>query len=308
MEHRSIGVDGLDPIYYAVILIVTIFILQALIKFLLADRKRREVVDLFPGEFKFIQHYQNSLIETDDVKGVEPVGRPLYTNGMFGAIRIHKNGIMARYTTIERIKLTRPSTGFQTRLVVDYDKAFYTWERIAAIYPIRIRMIRKEADQGIDTTHHSLTINDALAWSDDFNEEGPYGPKSEPPDWVTAIQVETIDYRTSLLCPGVPGVDCRTREVVEAMGVALGHRAKQVVRMDQWLTGAYFIFEEPRQHDVNQDTTHRGDRNRVLLGDLHKHYVIRSQEGYGQRRKATNRILKMENIRMLDEYLGTDAL
>jgi len=72
--------------------------------------------------------------------------------------------------------------------------------------------------------------------------------------------------------------------------------------------GAYFIFEEPRHHDVSQDTYYRGARNRILLGDLHKHYIIRSQEGYSQRRKATNRILKMENIRMLDEFLGTDAV
>ena len=95
---------------------------------------------------------------------------------------------------------------------------------------------------------------------------------------------------------------------MEALGIALGPRAKQVVRMDQWLTGAYFIFEEPRHHSASDDRSYRGDRNRVLLGDLHKHYVIRSQEGYGQRRKATNRILKMENIRMLDEYLGTDGV
>ncbi len=303
----------MDPIIYAVILVVTIFVLQAVVKFLLAQRKRREVVDLFPGEFNYLQRCQKATTGTDDGEEVEPIGRPLYTDGLFGSIRIHKNGIMARYTTIEKIKLTRPSTGFQTRIVVEYDKAFYPWERIASIYPIRIRMIRKEAglrysDRSWSGTHYSLSINDALAWTDDYNEERPSGPKSPPSDWVTAIQVETIDYRTALLCPGVPGVDCRTREVVEALGVALGPRAKQVVRMDQWLTGAYFIFEEPRQHDVNQDTTHRGDRNRVLLGDLHKHYVIRSQEGYGQRRKAMNRILKMENIRMLDEYMGTDGV
>ena len=297
------------PFWAVAIALIVAFIAIAI---LLDIRKRREVMDLLPGEARGIKDLQENAKWPKEMIEVRPAGKPLYSDGVLGHIRIYRNGVTARFAIVDTISLLRSSTGYQKRHVVRYRTAFYPYEMIAAMYPIKIGIIRR-VGRGRTYTEFSdgrfrsigSSINTLWALGDDHQSMGWPVMSTDSPDVVTAIQVETKDFRTAILCPEISSGGCEVRSVVKALGKALGPGARQLVRLDIKLGGGYYIHEEPGYFDREHRTQHRGDRNRIMLGDLHKHYVLRSQPGYAERRKQANRVLHMADISMLDDYLWT---
>ncbi|NOQ53773.1 MAG: hypothetical protein GQ558_04110 [Thermoplasmata archaeon] len=301
----------MDPLPYwaiAIALIVT----SLAIAILMDIRKRREVMDLLPGEAKAIKDLQENAKWPKEMIGVRPAGKPLYSDGFLGHIRIYRNGVKAKFAIIDTISLLRSTTGYQKRHVVRYRTSFYPYAMIAAMYPIKIGIIRK-VGRGRTYTESSdgrfmfigSSINALWALGDDHTSMGwPIMP-TDSPNIVTAIQVETKDFRTAILCPEISSGGCEVQSVVKALGKALGPGARQLVRLEFQLGGGYYIYEEPGYYDHEHRRQYRGDRSRIMLGDLHKHYILRSQPGYAERRKQANRVMLMADISMLDDYLRT---
>ena len=181
---------------------------------------------------------------------------------------------------------------------------FYPFEMIAGIYPLSINIVRRKArDRDIRISHDregiGSIINDAMAYADDGM------PGALRRDKFTTLQVETTDYRTAVLSPSVSRGICDMKGIMQALGLAMGIMAKEKVKTKMWLRGFYMIFEEAGHYDHDSGRRYRGERSRIMLGDIHKHYVIRSKPGYPQRRRLALNTLTMENIRTLDERLHT---
>jgi hypothetical protein len=261
-------------------------------------RKRREVVDLTKEEFEVLQRFQAQAEGPDKETMIKPEGKPLFHDRDQGPVWIYKNGIKAKFVTIEEIKLV--GEGLQRRFVVRYDKTFYPFDMIAGIYPIRIRLVRnyKEgairipagADDERNYPYGTLLIS-AFAMSD--------GPDvADADNIVETLQVETNDYKTAVLCPDISGEYSNLRGMVKALGIAMGPEAKQKVRLKLWLQGFYMIFEEAPAEGYRH-----GLRSRIMMGDIHKHYALRALQGYPLRRMNALRTMKMTDIGTLDERL-----
>ncbi len=125
------------------------------ITILLDVRKRREVLDLMPGEARALKDLQETAKWPKEMKEIRPDGKPLYSDGLLGHIRIYQNGIKARFAIVDKISLLRSSTGYQKRHVARYITVFYPYEMIAAMYPIKIGIIRK-----IDRRRRSVEVSD----------------------------------------------------------------------------------------------------------------------------------------------------
>jgi len=124
-------------------------------------------------------------------------------------------------------------------------------------------------------------------------------------DKFSTLQVETTDYLTAILSPSISRGYSDMTTIMRALGNALGPKAKEKVRTKTWLHGFYFILEEPGHYDVDDYKHYRGDRTRIMLGDIHKHYVLRRQAGYPQRRRMALDTMRMSDISTLDERLRT---
>ena len=275
------------------------------IAFLLSSRKRTEVLDLTAEEFQFLTRLQEGVDPSKDDSWEKPKGDPLYSDNEYSHIKVFRNGIQARYARVGDLNLARPSTGFQRRYVTEYRTMFYPWDRIAAIYPITINVVRKMGSGGPSRVHTDgveaigSLINEAMAYADD-------GPSpSLRKDKFSTLQVETTDYLTAILSPSISRGVSDMRTIMRALGVAMGPKAKEKVRTKTWLHGFYFILEEPGRYDVENTKRYRGDRTRIMLGDIHKHYALRRQAGYPQRRRVALDTMHMSDISTLDERLRT---
>jgi hypothetical protein len=285
-------------------LLIPAIIGAILVAILLSVRKRREVIDLTAEEYQYLSKIQEGARPSETDQWPKPVGPPLFSDHDHDPIKVYKNGIQARFVSVDDIQLIRSSTGFQKRYVARYKKVFYPFNRIASIYPISINIVRKMGSGGFRIHNEDLEnlgsiINEVMAYADD----GPPGAARK--DKFSTIQVETTDYRTAILCPSISRGYCDMAAILEALGRAMGPQAKEKVRTKTWLHGFYLILEEPGHYDSESRHHYRGDRNRVMLGDIHKHYVLRSQKGYPQRRRMALETLRMRDIRTLDERLRT---
>jgi len=289
---------------------IILFIIAAIggalvVLFLLSTRKRTEVLDLTAEEYQFLSRLQEGAEPSEGDEREKPMGEPLFSNRDYGPIKVYRNGIQARYVRVEDLNLVRSSTGFQKRYVTDHRTMFYPFEKIAAIYPISINIVRKMGSGGGFSDHSDglgsigSIINDAMAYADD----GP--DASTRKDKFTTLQVETTDYQTAILCPSISRGYCDMSTIMRALGQAMGTQAKEKVRTKTWLHGFYLILEEPGHYDTESNRHYRGDRTRIMLGDIHKHYVLRSQAGYPQRRIMALGTLRMSDISTLDERLRT---
>ena len=294
----------LDVEVAIMIFVVSGFAMMFIIAYLLAMRKRMEVLDLTADEFVFISKLQGGNGPSEGAKRPQPAGRPTFSDRDHGPIKVFGNGIQARFICVEDLKLARPSTGFQKRYVAKYRTMFYPFEKIAGIYPISINIVRKKGGgwEGVHSENlesFGSIINEAMAYADD----GP--ATSMRKNKFTTLQVETTDYQTAILCPGISRGYCDLTAIMQALGRAMGPPAKQKVRTKTWLHGFYLIFEEPGHYDRESQSYRRGDRTRVMLGDIHKHYALRSQAGYPLRRRMALDTLRMQDISTLDERLRT---
>ncbi len=267
-------------------------------------RKRREVIDLTEEEYRWISHIQDAVtVSMGDVR-YSPLGKPLFSDRDHEPIRIYKNGIQARFVKVDEITLARPSTGIQRRYVTEYRTSFYTWDQITGIYPLTINIVRRTGrTKGVTIGHGNegigAVINEILAYADD----GLAGATRR--DKFTTLQVETFDYRTAVLSPSFSRGVCDIRSIMQALGLGMGIMAKDKVRTKTWLRGFYLIFEEPGHYDADSGNRYRGERTRIMLGDIHKHYVLRSRPGYPQRRRMALETLTMQDVSTLDERLRT---
>lgn len=276
----------------------------SLVAVLLTIRKRREVLDLTAEEFKFLNRLQEGARPSEEDDFPKPVGSPLFSDRDHGSIRVYKNGIKARFVRVKELNLVRPSTGIQKRYVATYRTMFYPYEMIAGIYPVSINIVRKKGSgwvYGFSGSGESIgsMLNVALAYADD----GPPGTSRR--DKFITLQVETTDYRTAILSPSISKGVCDLKAIMQALGLAMGPIANQKVRTKIWLRGFYLIFEEPGHYDHESGRRVRGDRTRVMLGDIHKHYALRSIPGYPQRRRQALETLQMRDVSTLDERLRT---
>ena len=112
-------------------------------------------------------------------------------------------------------------------------------------------------------------------------------------------QVETFDYRTAVLSPSISRGVCDLTSIMQALGLAMGIMAKQKVHTKMWLRGFYLIFEEPGHYDVESGNRYRGERTRIMLGDIHKHFALRSRPGYPQSRRMALGTLTMQDVSTL---------
>lgn len=287
-----------------ILTLAAVLIILFLIAFILTARKRMEVLDLTAEEYQYISRLQEGAGPSRGNERAKPRGQPLFSDRGHGPIRIYANGIQARFVSVEDINLARPSTGLQRRYVARYRTMFYPYEMIAGIYPVSINIVRKVGRGWIGLHHDNLVsvgsiINEAMAFADD----GPRGSMRK--DKFITLQVETTDYRTAILCPGISRGYCDLTAIMQSLGSAMGPQAKQKVRAKTWLRGFYLIFEEPGHYDHDTGHHQRGDRTRVMLGDIHKHYALRCRQGYPQRRRMALETLRMKDISTLDERLRT---
>lgn len=294
----------LDVEVSILIFLVSAFAMIFLIAYVLAVRKRMEVLDLTAEEFQFISKLQGGNGPSEGNRRPKPVGQPTFSDRDHGPIKVFMNGIPARFICMEDVKLARPSTGFQRRYVAKYRTMFYPFEEIAGIYPISINIVRKMGGGRMGIHSENLEsfgsiINEAMAYADD----GPAASMRK--DKFTTLQVETSDYQTAILCPGISRAYCDLTAIMQALGLAMGPQAKQKVRTKTWLHGFYLIFEEPGHYDRESRSYRRGDRTRIMLGDIHKHYALRSLQGYPLRRMRALKTLRMADISTLDERLGS---
>ena len=102
-----------------------IVILFILLFGLLNVRKRREVMDLTPDEFEVLQRFQEGATWPGGARSIRPEGEPIYRDRELGPVWIYRNGIKARFVTVEQITLLRMGTGYQKRYVVRYRTLFY---------------------------------------------------------------------------------------------------------------------------------------------------------------------------------------
>ncbi|MCJ2540866.1 MAG: hypothetical protein LN414_06335 [Candidatus Thermoplasmatota archaeon] len=294
----------LDDEISLVIILAGAFVMLFLIAYVLSVRKRMEVLDLTAEEFQLISKLQEAKGPSDGARLPKPVGLPTFSDRDHGPIKVFRNGIQARFICVEDLNLVRTSTGFQKRYVAKYRTMFYLFEMIAGIYPISINIVRKKGGgrKGFHSENlesFGTIINMAMAYADDGLD--PSMRKNK----FTTLQVETTDYQTAILCPGISRGYCNLTAIMQALGLAMGPQAKQKVRTKMWLHGFYLIFEEPGHYDSESPSYRRGDRTRVMLGDIHKHYALRSQSGYPLRRRLALDTLRMQDISTLDERLRT---
>lgn len=267
-------------------------------------RKRREVIDLTAEEFGWISHIQDAATASRGNERPKPSGKPLFSDRDHGTIEVYRNGIQARFVSVDEITLARPSTGVQRRYVAEYKTLFYTWDQVTGIYPLSINIVRRTGRSSRMTVRHSgdgigSVINEMLAYADDGL------PGDTRRDKFTTLQVETFDYRTAVLSPSISRGVCDMRSIMQALGLAMGIMAKDKVHTKTWLRGFYLIFEEPGYYDTESGNRYRGERTRILLGDIHKHYVLRSRPGYPQSRRMALDTLAMRDVSTLDERLRT---
>jgi hypothetical protein len=270
----------------------------------LVFRKRREVIDLTAEEFRWMSDLQDGAAPSRGDERPVPSGEPLFSDRDHGPIKVYLNGIQARFVSVDEITLTRLSTGIQKRYVASYRTMFYPWDQVAGIYPLSINVVRRMGKaKGLTVRQRSegiaSVINEIMAYADDGL------PGETRKDKFATLQVETTDYQTAVLSPSISRGVCDMRAIMGALGRAMGPIAKQKVQTGAWLRGFYLIFEEPGNYDVETRNRYRGERTRIMLGDIHKHFVLRSRPGYPQRRRMALETLTMRDVRTLDERLGT---
>ena len=278
---------------------VIIWILAALVL-----RKRREVIDLTEEEYRWISRIQEAATSSRGDGWPKPSGPPLFSDRDHGPIKVYKNGIEARFVSVDEITLARPSTGVQRRYVAGYKTLFYTWDQVTGIYPLSINIVRrtgrtKRVTIGRGNEGIGAVINEMLAYADDGL------PGDTRREKFTTLQVETFDYRTAVLSPSISRGVCDLTSIMQALGLAMGIMAKQKVHTKMWLRGFYLIFEEPGHYDVESGNRYRGERTRIMLGDIHKHFALRSRPGYPQSRRMALGTLTMQDVSTLDERLRT---
>ncbi len=278
---------------------VIIWIVAALVL-----RKRREVIDLTEEEYRWISDLQEGASRSRGDGRPSPSGEPLFSDRDHHPIKVYRNGIQARFVRADEITLARPSTGVQRRYVAAYRTMFYPWDEVAAIYPLSVIVVRKTGRTRSITVRHKSdgigsVINEMLAYADDGL------PGDTRRDKFTTLQVETTDYHTAVLSPSISRGVCDLKSIMQALGLAMGPVSKQKVKTKMWLHGFYLIFEEPGYYDVDSGNRYRGERTRVMLGDIHKHYALRSVPGYPLRRRMALDTLTMCDVRFLDERLRT---
>lgn len=288
-----------------IILVLAAVCLGILVIVVMSHRKRLEVLDLTEAEYRYIRGLQTTseMLSGDEVH--EPMGPPILDDPDHRPIAVFRNGIQARFAMLDEIQLVRPSTGIQRRYVVRHVTRFYPWEMIAGIYPMNITIVRKMGAERngfhVDGPAQGLAsaLNKAMAYADD----GP--DASTRKERFTTLQVETTDFRTSILSPSISRGQSNVRALTKAIGTALGPRAREKVMTSMGLHGFYMILEELGHYDTEHHTRDKGGRSRILLGDIHKHYVLRSRPGYPERRRQALQTLNMRDISTLDERLRT---